>query len=253
MCSWPLTEVLRMRYDGQPLMRGYVVEKIERPAMPKIENTTQSIPGKNGVLFRRQNRMERVLKVTIRQIAEANTPFFLARERLRDSLFAFRAYVEKDTPKRLELSDQPLTYDMAILDDLDQDIEATTLLLECSFLLPDGFSRDRSMTTLGLKDGENHIFYDGTEPTPIQVRGNISSESVVLFNQTAAEKMTILHATNGIAARIDTEQETYRENDVLCMPKIPPASDFPWLYPGNNTLFLSGLTGASISYEGRRL
>lgn len=253
MCSWPLTEVLRMRYDGQPLMRGYVVEQIERPAMPKIENTTQSIPGKNGVLFRRQNRAERILKVTIRQIAEANTPFFLARERLRDSLFAFRAYVEKDTPKRLELSDQPLTYDMAILDAMDQDLKTTTLRLVCSFLLPDGFSRDRSMTTMDLKDGENHIFYDGTEPAPIQVHGRVSSSSVVLFNQTAAEKMTILQATSGIEARIDTEQETYRENNVLCMPKIPPAADFPWLYPGNNTIFVSGLTGASLSYEGRRL
>lgn len=253
MCSWPLTEVLRMRYDGQPLMRGYVVEKIERPAMPKIENTTQSIPGKNGVLFRRQNRAERVLKVTIRQIAEANTPFFLARERLRDSLFAFRVYVEKDTPKRLELSDQPLTYDMAILDSMDQDLKTTALRLVCSFLLPDGFSRDRSMTTLDLRDGENHIFYDGTEPTPIQVRGSVSSGSVVLFNQTSAEKMTILQSTTGITALIDTEQETYKENNVLCMPKIPPASDFPWLYPGSNTIFVSGLTGASLSYEGRRL
>lgn len=253
MCSWPLTEVLRMRYDGQPLMRGYVVEKIERPAMPKIGNSTQSIPGRNGVLFRRQNRAERILKVTIRKIDEAGQSFFVARERLRDSLFAFRAYVKKDTPKRLELSDQPLTYDMAILDDLDQDIEATTLLLECSFLLPDGFSRDRSMTTMDLKDGENHIFYDGTEPTPIQVRGNISSGSVVLFNQTSAEKMTILQSTTGITALIDTEQETYKENNVLCMPKIPPASDFPWLYPGSNTIFVSGLTGASLSYEGRRL
>lgn len=253
MSNRPLTEVLRMRYDGQPLMRGYVVENIERPAMPKIENTAESIPGKNGVLFRRQNRAERTLKVTIRQIAEANTPFFLARERLRDSLFAFRAYVKKDTPKRLELSDQPLTYDMAILDDLDQELEATTLRLECSFLLPDGFSRDRSITTLDLKGGENHIFYDGTEPTPINMQGKVSSESVVLFNQTHAEKMTILQATKDTTVLIDTEQETYRENDVLCMPKIPPASDFPWLYPGSNTLFVSGLTGATLSYEGRHL
>lgn len=253
MSNRPLTEILTMRYDGKPLTRGYVVENIERPAMPKIKNTTESIPWKNGVLFRRQNRAERVLKVTIRQIAEANTPFFLARERLRDSLFAFRAYVEKDTPKRLELSDQPLTYDMAILDDLDQELEATTLRLECSFLLPDGFSRDRSITTLNLKEGENHIFYGGTEPTPIQVRGSVSSDSVVLFNQTYAEKTTALRATKDTMTVIDTEQETYRENDVLCMSKIPPASDFPWLYPGDNTLFVSGLTGASLSYEGRRL
>lgn len=253
MSNRPLTEILTMRYDGQPLMRGYVVEKIDRPAVPKIENTTQSIPGKNGVLFRRQNRAERVLKVTIRKIDETGQPFFVARERLRDSLFAFRAYVKKDTPKRLELSDQPLTYDMAILDDLDQELEATTLRLVCSFLLPDGFSRDRSVTTLDLKDGENHIFYEGTEPTPIQVLGSVSSGSVTLFNQTSAEKMTILQSTKDTTVRIDTEQETYRENGVLCMTKIPPASDFPCLYPGHNTLFLSGLTGASISYEGRRL
>lgn len=253
MSNRPLTEVLTMRYDGKPLMRGYVVERIDRPAMPKIENTTQSIPGRNGVLFRRQNRAERILKVTIRQIAEANTPFFVARERLRDSLFAFREYAKKDTPKRLELSDQPLTYDMAILDALDQELEATTLRLVCSFLLPDGFSRDRSITTISLKDGENSIIYDGTEPTPINVTGKVSGESVVLFNQTYAEKTTVLRATKDTMAVIDTEQETYRENGVLCMVKIPPASDFPCLYPGNNTLFLSGLSGASISYEGRRL
>lgn len=253
MCSLPLTEVLRMRYDGQPLMRGYVVEKIYRPAMPKIENTTQSIPGKNGVLFRRQNRAERILKVAIRKIDETGQSFFLARERLRDSLFAFRAYVEKDTPKRLELSDQPLTYDMAILDDLDQELQEKTLYLVCSFLLPDGFSRDRNTTTVSLKDGENNIFYDGTEPTPINVKGKVSGESVVLFNQTYAEKTTVLRATKDTTVVIDTEQETYRENGVLCMPKIPPASDFPWLYPGNNTIFVSGLMGATLSYEGRRL
>lgn len=253
MSNRPLTEMLTMRYDGQPLMRGYVVEGIDRPAMPKIENTTQSIPGRNGVLFRRQNRTERILKVTIRKIDEACQSFFDARERLRDSLFAFRAYVKKDTPKRLELSDQPLTYDMAILDDLDQELEATTLRLVCSFLLPDGFSRDRSVTTVGLKGGGNNIFYDGTEPTPINVKGKVSGESVVLFNQTYAEKTTVLRPTKDTMAVIDTEQETYRENGVLCMTKIAPASDFPCLYPGNNMLFLSGLTGASISYEGRRL
>lgn len=246
-----LTKTFSMTYDGVPLPVDCVVEEIIRPINPEISILTTPKPGENGSYFRRSRLGEKEINVKIRLVEERFPALSDNKVRIRKRVDELKPYLIKDKPKKLYLSDQPTRYDMAILKVSNVTYGKNSALLDLMFSCPGGFSYDLADTKIDLA-AEADIFCTGTVKVPMIISGEKIEDTIVIENTTTKETLKINNTFRG-KIKIDTDLETYLENDVLSMTAVFPESDFPELCPKHNKLKISGLKNASLLYQGRYL
>lgn len=249
-----LRDKLTLTFDGQQLPPGVVVEGINRDFYPQITNITTDLPGMDGVLFRRRNIGSREVEVAVRVIEDRVHLASESRSRLREKIHEMRQYFDSTEPKRLWCSDQPTTYDRAILTSIDGHVGRTNLKISAKFLLPEGFSRSLHPIVREVpEEGKINLVYNGDFLTPIAITGTATAQTVILANAATNDRMTITTAKTGGVITIDSATETYREDGNLAQYKVPVTSDYLYITPGANDLAFSGLKDVVITFEARYL
>lgn len=253
MYNQSLTRQLSMTYDNKPLPPYVVVEDIRRPFLFDTETVTEDIPGRYGHLYRRQNYGTRTIEVDLRIIADGAASYFENKDKARAITKALRAYFFKDRPRPLVLSDQPLTYDLAIPSSFDLKQSGIASLVTVHFLVPEGFSRVRAVTISPFPAHGASLYYTGDLETPIYLEGTVTSASVRVQNLTSEERLDLLKLTPGKLLQLDGEKECVKQGELLAMTSLAVDSDFPWLIKGENRIEISGLKDIKVRYEGRCL
>lgn len=249
-----LMKALTIQYDGRQLPENCVVETIDRQAFPKVDNISTELPGRDGKLFRRRSLNEKIIRCNIRLFMNQTGSILEVRNALRSRMRELRSFFNKNTPKQLICSDQPSTYDMAILDDMEVELDNRSALVTVTFLVLEGFSRAITPTvTTTSQPGKITITNDGDFLVPCTIKGTAIAPTIKIIGEMTGEALTILNASAGAQIEIDTGLEIYREAGVNKMQKIPAESDFVHLAPGSNTLNIIGLSNITVTAEWRFL
>ncbi len=248
-----LKKQLTMIYDGKPLPPYAVVEAVRRPFLFDISTVMTDLPGLKGLAFQHQNYGGRKIEVDVRVVCDTHQSYIENRIRMRELVRSLRLYFYKPTPKELQLSDQPATYDLAIIDDIAAKEKGLSTLITVTFLATEGFSRARKQTYPGYTAGVSTVHYDGDIETPVEILGKVASESAMVWNKTTGDRLNLLHLTTGANLHVDAEHELVEENGKHKMLSVTPESDFPWLAKGKNELEITGISDITLRFERRFL
>lgn len=226
----------KMIYDGVDISRYVVIEDIKRPLI-NISTNYGEIPGIDGLIFKRKKNNEKVIEIRIRLIED------MFNKNLNATKDLLNTYLVKDKPSKLELSDYPDRYEMAILDgNINFEKFLKTGMAILTFKNPSGIFYSKELST--------NTYNKGNKDCPLIIEANISGERVKIIHKESLKQITInTKDFVGKNIKIDTELEEITIENKLNMKSLYFDSDFFYLIPGANSLIITGLS--SIKYKNR--
>ena len=231
--------MLEVTFNGTTLAPPVYVEDVRRAILPRIVHNTAQIPGRIGAYFGGRTVDERIIEIDLRLITPPGETEWARLSNLAAVLFT-------DEPKRLEISDRPGVYELAMVDGSPSwDVFAYTGSATLTFHNYDGVYH-ASDVTIGTTNS-------GTVQTPFIMRGTSTAEAITVLSDRTGELLSFNGVPIGATVEIDTGAETITVNGVLGMQYDLAISDYPWLQPGANTMTVSGLSDVTYEHRARFL
>ena len=211
----PRNQSDRIVFNGNDLSH-IVYCKVRRPIMATVNPVFETVPGRDGEVFRRVTRGGFDLPVDMWIRAEDRREVAEVRHELAAALWS-------DAPAPLYLPDDPARYHLAIvtgdtdLDEITDDCPTTTVTFRVGD--PDSFGRSRRMD---VSAGSVFLDAGGTRPTYLRVTAKpAAGTSWRISNLDTGEFVQIGQAiASGSTVRLDMESERATLNGQLAAMTI---------------------------------
>ena len=230
-----------MIFNGYDFKNDLVVEYIDRTLLPPISNTTYKIPGKPGALLTSSDTGVGTISVKVRMFEPTR---ILTQALIRK--VAGKLYY--DTPKRLELRDEPDKYNMAILGgDTDLEKFLHTGGTDLKFQLLDPYAYSKQETTVALN---TEFTNPGTAAGYGIISFKASAGSSVIIKSGLKELKVIFPFVGTEVMEIDLEKELITMNGNNAMKYLSLDSDFFKIEPGKNMIEVISSIG-TVTFRSR--
>lgn len=224
-----------------------VVNKIDSPILPPIEQKIVSVPDRVGGFHIGRSKGTRTESIKI-------TVFGDSQDDLATKKRILANWLDTDAPQRFLYSYEPQMEYQAILDgetNLDKIVADGETIL--TFLIPDPVAQGATKSA-NLASVSNMILYEGTEKGfPIFIV--TFTQTSTNFDLTHFESGNRVYLVRSFAVNdrlvIDNRNGKVTLNGVLAMEYLSIISDYIYFTPGNNTININPSGKATITAEWR--
>lgn len=222
-------------FDGHYLSDAFAVCDVFRPLMGQPDVAARDVPGRSGSIVLGTRRAAPEVSITLSAIRSSP-------EDMRRDMRALAGWLAVDEPKRLEFSDEPGLYRMAIPSAVG-DLETLGLVngrVEVTFTVPDACMHGSRRTYRSSTTGACTVNVGGTLPAPVLIEAASASGDFAVKDEAGSGPSVAVGAA-AKALAIDSEAGTATVGGSAAM--IALDSDWLVLAPGRHTLRRTGGAG----------
>lgn len=231
-------------YDDVDLSSFFIVEKIDRQFVGKIDNTFIGLAGRPGERHGSSNRRSKRIVITIRLLDQLS-------KTVEDTKDEILPHLVKQEPRKLELPDEPDKFEMCILDGrINWKRLFSGAQVSLSFINPEGISFSKHEKTVTSTSFVN----EGSSPTYMILTATATGANPArIVNNNTGDEITLEGLSEGQIIELNFEEESVKVDGALKMSTLWLDSDFWMVSHGENQIELSNLNLIDITYRERWL
>lgn len=199
------------------LSKYLVVEKVDRPLLPKINTNTKQIANRDGIYFRNNTLNPLEIRISCRVINYKD---------LTNTLNFLDTFIYSKEIKPLNFDNNRSWYDAILIDTNIEKYRNWWALLELTFLIPSGTARSEQQKSISFQSNiSKELSLDGNYPTTPTITLNSDDTQDVYIKNITTGKQIYINNINGLII-INNELNKITKNNESVMKNLRRDSEF---------------------------